>query len=202
MSSDGSVTHWIHQLQGGGADAARKLWERYCRRLVGLARKRLQGARRGPANEDDVAQSVFASFFRGVEQGRFPDLQDRNNLWRLLAIITARKAIDVVKKEGRPKHGGGKLRGESALQGPTDSGRGGIEAVIGDESTPEFEAEMDEEFRRLLDKLDDDELRSIAVWKMEGFTNEELAAKLLCAVSTVERRLRMIRKIWQDERHS
>ena len=72
MSSDGSVTHWINLLKGGERDAVQPLWERYFRRLVGLARARLQGAPRGPADEEDVALSAFNSFFGGVAKGRFP----------------------------------------------------------------------------------------------------------------------------------
>ena len=52
---------------------------------------------------------------------------------------------------------------------------------------------------RLLDTLGRPELRQIAVWKMEGYTNAEVAAKLGCVVETVERRLRLIRSVWQKE---
>jgi DNA-directed RNA polymerase specialized sigma24 family protein len=71
--------------------------------------------------------------------------------------------------------------------------------VVGDEPTPEFAAQAAEEYRRLLERLGDDQLRSIAVWKMEGYTNEEIAARLGCAVATVERRLHLIRKIWEGD---
>ena len=54
-------------------------------------------------------------------------------------------------------------------------------------------------FSRLLDRLGDDELRSVARWKMEGHTNEEIASQLGCALATVERRLRLIRKRWEKE---
>ena len=80
MAASGSVTHWIQALRGGDPDAAQKLWERYFPRLVGLARKRLQGARRRVEDEEDVALSAFKSFWRGARQGRFPQLADRNDL--------------------------------------------------------------------------------------------------------------------------
>ena len=198
MSPAGSVAHWIQALRGGDPEAAQKLWERYFPRLVGLARKRLRGARRRVEDEEDVALSAFKSFWRGVREGRIPQLADRNDLWRLLVVITARKAIDVWRREGR---GGGRVVGESALLDPAGSADAGIDQVVGDEPTPEFAAQVAEECQRLLDMLGDDELRSIAVLKMEGHTNKEIAARLPqpVALATVERRLRVIRKLWEQE---
>jgi DNA-directed RNA polymerase specialized sigma24 family protein len=149
-------------------------------------------------DEEDVALSAFASFCRGAEAGRFPQLADRDNLWPLLVVITARKAIDLVNRECRLKRGGGKVEGESALTGAGDSSPPGLEQVVGDEPTPDFAAQVGEQCQRLLDQLGDDELRSIAVWKMEGYTNAEIAGKLNRAVVGVERRLRLIRKQWQE----
>src|SRR5438445_1726432 len=90
MSSEGSVTRWVTALKGGDAAAAQPLWERYHRQLVSLARQKLQFARRRSADEDDIVQNAFHSFFRGVSHNRFPQLNDRDNLWRLLVVITAR----------------------------------------------------------------------------------------------------------------
>src|SRR5205085_5062686 len=92
MSGDETVTYWLGQFQAGDRAAAQRLWERYFRRLVGLARKRLEGAPRQAADEEDVALSAFDSFCRGAERGRFPRLEDRNDLWRVLVTLTVRKA--------------------------------------------------------------------------------------------------------------
>ena len=78
MASEGSVSRWIAGLKVGDEAAAQQLWERYYRRLVGLARKRLRTSRRREADEEDVAQNAFHSFFRGVGRGRFPRLGDRD----------------------------------------------------------------------------------------------------------------------------
>src|ERR687886_50259 len=96
---DGSVTRWLGRLQAGDPAAAQQLWERYFPRLVGLARQRLRGAPRRAADEEDVALSAFDSFCRGVARGRFPQLHDRNNLWGLLVLITARKALNLAQHE-------------------------------------------------------------------------------------------------------
>jgi RNA polymerase sigma factor (sigma-70 family) len=199
MPSTGSVTNWIALLKEGNRDAAQELWQRYHQRLLALARKRLVGARKRSADESDVMQSVWDSFFRAAEQGRFPRLTDRNDLWRLLVVITARKAIDLVKRERQLNQGGGKLAGESALLlGLGEDAEAGIELVVGKEPTPEFANQVAEECQRLLDQLPDEQLRTIAVWKMEGYTNEEIGRKIECAVATVERRLKVIRKLWDE----
>src|SRR6516164_3354508 len=98
MAAHQSVTYWIKRLQLAGDDAgAQALWERYFSKLVDLARQRLRGTPRRAADEEDVALSAFDTFCRGVEQGRFPRLKDRDGLWALLVLITVRKAADLVQ---------------------------------------------------------------------------------------------------------
>ncbi len=200
-SQAGSVSGWLGQLQAGDAAAAQQLWERYFQQLVALARQRLRGAPTGGADEEDVALSAFASFCRGAEHGRFPRLDDREDLWRLLVTLTARKACHLLRDERRQKRGGGEVIQEAALPGPLPSStaEAALEQIVGREPTPAFAAEVAEELEQLLGRLATDELRSIALRKMEGHTTEEIAAQLGCARSTVERRLRLIRLLWTEE---
>jgi DNA-directed RNA polymerase specialized sigma24 family protein len=195
MSSAGSITYWIRLLKAGEAVAAQKLWERYFEQLVRLARRKLQGMARAASSGEDVALSAFDSFCRGAEQGRFPQLHDAGDLWQLLVLITARKAIDVVQYERRQKRRPPGAR-PAAAEVPD------LEEVIGREPSPEFAAQLTEECEALLARLGDPELRAVAVWKMEGYTNEEIAASLACVPRTVERKLRVIRSIWSQEPRS
>ncbi|HEX9359606.1 MAG TPA: ECF-type sigma factor [Streptosporangiaceae bacterium] len=199
MTSEGSVSSWIDQLKAGNHAAAQPLWERYFLRLVGLARTKLPEGQRRAADEEDVALSAFDSFCRGAVAGRFPQLTDRDDLWRLLVTLTARKAFDQVRDEYRLKRGGGAVLGQSALRPAGEEAEPGFEWFVGREPTPEAAAMVAEECRRLLACLKTDELRTIALWKMEGYTNEEIAAKLDCAPSTVERKLQRIRAQWEEE---
>jgi DNA-directed RNA polymerase specialized sigma24 family protein len=170
------------------------LWERYFRRLVGLARQKLQGRPRRAADEEDVALSAFDSFCRSAEGGRFPKLGDRDSLWRLLVVITARKAAHLARDEGRRKPAGAAV--VDAMK-PTC-----LDEVSGQEPTPEFAAQAAEECRRLLELLGDADLQRVAVLKMEGYTVEEIAAQLGRVSRTVKRWLRLIRQIWEKELHS
>jgi DNA-directed RNA polymerase specialized sigma24 family protein len=187
------VTLWLEQLEAGDPAAAQPLWERYFAQLVQLARGKLRGFRPRTADEEDVALSAFDSFCRGAAQGRFPQLGDRNNLWKLLVTLTARKAIDLVQYESRQKRGGGERQSDSP------DAEQALEEVVATEPAPDFAAQVAEEFCRLLARLGDVELRNVALWKMEGYTNAEIAARLGCAEVTVERRLRLIRKNWEQE---
>ena len=56
-----------------------------------------------------------------------------------------------------------------------------------------------EEYKRLLGVLDDESLRQVALWRMEGYTTDEIAERLGCARRTVARRLELIRTLWIAE---
>src|SRR4051794_34072423 len=166
----GSVTHWIGALKAGDDKAAQRLWERYFDELVRLARARLGALPRGEADEEDAALSAFHSFCQGAARRRFPRLDDRHGLWRLLVTITARKALDQAERLNRKKRGSGRVRAESALAGG-DSGasEAGLERMVGREPTPAFAAMVADQCRRLLETLGDETLRRIALLRMEGY---------------------------------
>jgi DNA-directed RNA polymerase specialized sigma24 family protein len=195
VSSDGSVTRWIRKAKAGEEDAVQRLWERYFPQLVTLCQKRLRGHPRRVADEEDVALSVFDSFCQRAARGRFPQLQDRDDLWRLLVVIAARKAINLVHHDHGQRRGGQRVVGESDLP---IAGNGadvpGLEQIIGREPTPDFAALVAEEYERLLAKLDDESHRKVAIWKLEGYSNEEIALQSDCSLRTVERKLALIRK--------
>ena len=198
----GSVSLWVGNLKEGDHDAAQKLWDRYFDKLVHVARAKLRATRRPGLIEDeeDAALSAFDSLCAGAALGRFPQLADRDDLWRLLVVITARKAVDQIQREGRQKRGGGRVVGEATLAGPlADEGLGGLDQVVGSEPSPEFAALVADEHRRLLHALGDDTLRRIALWKMEGYTNEEIRVKLDCSLRTVANKLELIRRTWLNE---
>jgi DNA-directed RNA polymerase specialized sigma24 family protein len=194
-----SVTLWLGQLKEGDPESAAKLWQRYFEALVKLARKRLRGAARTVADEEDAALSAFDSFVRGAARGRYPRLDDRDDLWRLLVVITDRKALDQAQHERRRKRGGGKVRGIfQVVEG--DSQNGGLRHLEGAEPSPEFAALVADQCRELMARLSDDSLREVARLRMEGYSIEEVASRLGCSLRTVARKLEIIRRTWLDEK--
>jgi DNA-directed RNA polymerase specialized sigma24 family protein len=200
MSPTDPVTRWIDQLKAGDRAGVRPLLERYFHQLVGLARGRLRAAPRAAADEEDVALSAFDSFCLAAEQGRLPQLTDRDSLWSHLFLYTVRKASRLIKRELAQKRGGGRVLDEAAVDGP--DGEPGLLAVVGHEPSPEAVTLFEEQYRLLFARLPSDELRSVARWKLEQFTNDEIAAKLGCVTRTVERMLQLIRRYWDVEEPS
>ena len=198
MADGGSITRWFGSLQAGDRDAAQKLWERFSSRLIGLAKVRLRTAPRRMADEEDAVLSAFDSFCRGAEQGRFPQLRDRGELWNLLVTITVRKVHDQVIYDRRQKRGGGDVRGESELRQGIDRVQT-FDQIMSLEPTPELALELAEQCQRLLDLLNDADLRTVAILKMEGYTNQEIAGRLSYARSTVQRKLNLIQARWEQE---
>jgi DNA-directed RNA polymerase specialized sigma24 family protein len=194
---DGSVTVWLAQLKGGDPTAAQPLWDRYFERLVTLARGRLRATTRAAADEEDVALSAFKSFCRGAAEGRFPRLDDRDDLWQVLFVITDRKAKGHIRHQTRDKRDNRRTTHASATSGATDSAADVLAAKASSEPSPELIAAVTEECTRLLEALPDSQLRKIAIWKMEGFTNEEIATKIGRSIPTVERKLATIRALWE-----
>jgi RNA polymerase sigma factor (sigma-70 family) len=187
----GSVTYWLSQLRQGHDHAAQMLWERYYARLVRLAQKRMSRSPKRVEDEEDVVQSAFATFYSNMANGRFPQLHDRHDLWRLLIIITARKATSCVRRETSLKRGGAGSTG--AQRFPVSD----MERLVGDEPSPDFALQAAETVRQLLDSLPTPSLRALAISKLEGYTNEEIAERSPCSIRTVERRLQLIRELWQ-----
>jgi DNA-directed RNA polymerase specialized sigma24 family protein len=185
-----SVTTWIGLLQTGQEEAAQKLWERFFPPLVRLAGAKLRGASRRDEDEEDVALSAFHSFCNAATRGQIPQLNDREDLWRTLVLITCGKVVDRRRYQQAQKRGGpsGGAEADLAL----------LEEVVGHEPDPAFAAAMAEECERLLGRLEDDEMRQMALLKLEGYTTEEIGARLGCSVRTVKRRLALVRRTWES----
>src|SRR5262245_47307222 len=160
MSPDpGPITRLIERLRADAPEAARALWERFASRLLAVARQRLGAASRRVADEEDVAVVAFERFLRGARGGRFPRLNDRDDLWAILFTLTARQAAQQARDQGRDKRGGGEVRGDSALAGAEP---------IDDEPGPDEAAKVQDQLSRLLGGLKDDELRRIALCRLKG----------------------------------
>jgi DNA-directed RNA polymerase specialized sigma24 family protein len=188
-SSPGSVSRLLGGLRDGDEEAVRRLWLRYFQPLVRLARGRLSGRGCAARDAEDVALDAFWALCEQVARPasieRFPELHNRTQLWKLLACFTARQAFDLARKEERRR----RVVGDEAALGAD-----GFEPFAGREPPPEFGAAVAD----LLECLPTDELRRVALAKMEGCTNTEAARRLGRSLSTIERKLQVIRALWHE----
>jgi RNA polymerase sigma factor (sigma-70 family) len=199
----GSVSHWIAALKEGQPEAASALWQRYYERVVAVARRRLAGdSRQAVEDAEDVALSAMNSLCAGAARGQFNRLGDRVDLWRLMVAITVKKTLSRQQRLGRLKRGGAPVQPEQTPETGSEQGclpsAEGLALARSAEPTPESAAIIEEQFQELLGALDDPVLREIALWRMDGLSNAEIAGKLGCATRTVERKLERIRMIWQE----
>ena len=196
----GSVTRLIDRLRSGspesGDEAARRLWERYLPRLLTLARRHLDRRIRVLQDEEDVAQSMGRSFFRRLRRGDF-DLADRDALWALLVTITLNKARGAADRHFAEKRD---VRRARPLP-PSEEGRSGaaLEPLAAEaaDPTPAEAAALNEALEHRLRDLPEEDLRRVAVMKLEGYANREVAAELGCSLRGVERKLAIIRRRWE-----
>lgn len=180
----GSVSEWLAGLKTRDDRAVEQIWQRYYDQLVRLAQKNL-GALPHQEGAEDVALSAFKSFCLRAQQGKFPQLQDRDDLWKLLITITLRKAWRQRKREAKHVLNAGAdfLAEELAGEGPT----------------PEMAAMVTDEFRRLFGLLNDPVVSAVVMMKLEGHTNQQVADIMEVSVATVERKLQLARKAWSAE---
>lgn len=193
MSKSKNVSHWIDLVKDGDSAAANHIWCHYFDRLVRSVRTRLQGQNRAVSDEEDIVLSVFDSFYTAAENGRFPDLSDRGDLWRLLLRMSARKVVDKRRHDQRQRRGGNVE--VHSLNQADDS----VIEAIGDEPSPEMVLMMQESVEEVFSHLGVGQLRELAVAKLEGYSNAELAQCFGCSERTIERRLHLIREKCQQE---
>lgn len=195
MSKNTNVSHWIDLVKDGDSIAANQIWQHYFDRLVRSVRGRIYGQNRAISDEEDIVLSVFNSFYNAAENGRFPDLADRDDLWRLLLRMAARKVVDKRRHDQRQRRGGN-IELHSLNHAGDD--KNVIEA-IGNEPSPDMVLMMQESVEQLFSHLGVGQLTDLAGAKLEGYTNAELAQRFGCSERTIERRLHLIREKCQQE---
>lgn len=193
------ITQLIARARQTDDAAAAAIWDAYFDKLTVYARRKLAAMPRRAADEEDVVLSAMNSFFDGARKGKFQP-RDRDELWKLLATITVRKATAQLRKHYAEKRGGGDVRSESVFQRPGDTSADfGIDHVLDDKQLPEMSLKLAGTCEEMLEQLGDDSLRRIAVMRLEGFSNEEIAGELNVSLATVKRKLKRIREAWAPQ---
>lgn len=196
FQDDNPVSVWIEGLRSGDEQATRSVYNYFIDHLRKTVRRRISESTRPLYDEDDVAQSAFRSLYRGLAAGRYPDVQNRLSLWRLLLMIAARKVMY------RHRHDAQEMRDRkqeiplSLVFQESDSSPG-FEPTARI-PTPEYTAEFEELCIELFQKLTDSTLVEIAELKLAGYETDEIATKLTYSPRTIRRKLERIRRLWSE----
>lgn len=189
----------LERVRDADDDATTILWSNYFERLVRIAARRLPANLRRVGDEEDIALSAFHSFVTGIRDDQFPNLQGPDHLWGLLMTLTIRKAHAHLRRHTRQKRGGGTVRGESVFLNYAGESEGpGIADVARAEHAADVQVELAEACDELLSQLPDEQLRQIAIMRMDGYRVDEIAELLTLSKRAVERRLQLIRKTWSE----
>ncbi|MCA9168827.1 MAG: HTH domain-containing protein [Planctomycetales bacterium] len=191
------ITLWIDELRHLDDSAAEKLWQHFMLGLLEAAKTRLNPNSRRVYDEEDAAQSAFHSVCAGIRRGRFPDLHDRRCLWSLLLKVTALKVAQRVRYDHRQRRDVRRSLTDSVFANATNSENNVVDRLPSREPSPEFAAEFVEVCELLFQRLKDPSLQSVAMLRIEGFTDTEIAEKLTCSRRTVQRRVEAIRRHWE-----
>ena len=190
MQDPSSISEWISKLRESGDEvAALKLWDRIHPKVRELSRRWLKRIGKPVSvDEDDVTISVFAALCERLRAKDFPDLKDRDGLWRLLILMTARQANDVAKTARALKRGGPSNMNDVDLDSISE-----IRAINAD---PAIEVMMMDQCEAMLRNLGDPELESVVLLKLEGYSNSEIAKELGYSRRTIQRMLTLVKDIW------
>ena len=167
-----------------------KLWNKYFERLLRFATRQMRGMPKIASDEEDVTLSVLKSVCLNLREQSNIQV-DSSGIWCLLVLICKRKIANQYAYQLRGKRDAS--RSESLSQNPAL-----LEELQADEIQPQRLIEINESLESLFAALEKEPLKQIALAKVQGYTNQEIANQRNCSLSTVERKLRVIREIWSQ----
>ena len=170
----------IEKFKAGSQSAATELFDRYCERLLGLARKRIGQRMASRIDPEDVIQSAFRTFFSRVRNDEFK-FEAENDLFKLLVRLTVNKTLRQIAHHRAAKRDPGKEAGQGS--GESDI----FSQLTSGDPPPEVEVALLDEFERFLSKLPEFD-RKVLELKLQGNTTAEIADTL----KSYERKIRRV----------
>ncbi|MEZ6041778.1 MAG: ECF-type sigma factor [Planctomycetaceae bacterium] len=192
MDPSHSVTRLIAGLKIGDEDSAQALWTRFFDRISQLASRKLSGLPRRVQDEEDLALSALHALCQGAREGRFRQFETRGDLWQILVMITSRKAANLRRKQNVRQE-----RGESALHAAGATKSFSLSEVVEGPPSAAMVDELGVCCEELLSLLPE-KLQQVAMMKLAGHTNQEIANARGRGLSTIERYLQLIRAHWAN----
>jgi RNA polymerase sigma-70 factor (ECF subfamily) len=168
-------------------DAATQLYLRYAHRLRALVQTHRSADLARRVEVEDLVQSIFASFFRGVNQGYY-DVPPGEELWKLILVIALNKLRAqgnfhrAAKRDIRLTAGGDALADAAERDSDADAGALTVLRLV-----------IDEVLEQLLPFQ-----REMVVLRIEGHEVADIAAQTRRSKRTVERVLQDFRRRLAD----
>jgi RNA polymerase sigma-70 factor (ECF subfamily) len=166
----------MRQWRQGNQEAASQLYARYADRLQALAHSKCSTNLTRRVDVEDIVQSVFRTFFRGVSQGYY-DVPAGDDLWKLLIII----ALNKIRAKGK-FHQATKRDIRQTL--PIES----VQVDLETETSGHFQVALQEALQLL-----DERQREMVELRLQGHDIVEIATLTGRSKRTVERILQEAR---------
>ena len=203
----GSVSHWLRELKAGDGNAVEAIWNRYYQRIVEFAIRKMKINPDRSVDGEDIAQITMHRLCFSLASGRYPLLDDRQQLWDLLVVFT----LNRIRKHLRACNSQKRSLPKTPENRNSDPNEDASQSVvlefkrlqaIEDLRSPEAPAIMADMVRFWLDRLDREdpsgELKQIAVWSMEDISGSEIARILKKRKSAILQKIRLIRLLWEE----
>jgi RNA polymerase sigma-70 factor (ECF subfamily) len=173
----------LQQCRRGDQDAATQLYVRYVKRLRALAQAKCSTYLAQRVDADDIVQSVFRTFFRGVRQGYY-DVPEGEDLWKLLLVI----ALNKIRAKGAYHQA---AKRDVRLTETIDCSNPSVAECLGEDAFHQTFLKMVVE--EALDQLDPRQ-REMVELRMQGHDIAEIAHMTGRSKRTVERNLQEVRR--------
>lgn len=198
-SSPGSISAAMQALRANAQpdrkdqQAASLIFQRYfdklVRRLKGQIHRKLQAV----SDSDDLASYALSEVIRYLEEGRYPDLRNREGLWAMLVAVGQLR----LKQRIRDGHAG--VRNIELEVGQADGSAVFEVQARTRELPPDFWPEVFEQLGVLIGRLKPTECKVLAL-ELQGYETKEMEARLSASGVTIgERHIRRLRDRIQDE---
>jgi RNA polymerase sigma-70 factor (ECF subfamily) len=192
MSDEPSTDQSLLDLwRAGNEQAAKKLFDCYVDRLLALARRRISQRLAGRVDPEDVVQSVFRTFFHRAKEGQF-SIADQDELCKLLVSITVHKTLRQVAFHQAGKRNMNQEMGQG--QQPEER----LQALLDREPGPEEAVTFLDQLEHFMNRLRPQE-RQILEMRMQGFSNDEISAKLGIYDRKIRRAVERVRALAEQE---
>lgn len=187
---------WMSAVRRGDSVSTTQLWEAYFERISRAVSGRLTTQGRRFEDQEDVAVSALRTFIRRASLGNFTELDDADQLWKLLLTISIRKANDYRKRSMAQRRGGQNLiLGQDSA---TDSGApAAIDRAAGrNYDAPDADIRATEFFDVVMKQMPDDSTRDVVLLHLQGADTETIAEMQKCSERTVQRRMKVAVELW------